>query len=145
MTQPVRVAVVGLGFVGLPLALTYAMKGARVVGVDVMPNVVEEINAGISHHLESYQGKTLPEILREQIAGGRFRATTSYEEAAAEVNNYIVTVGLPVHNGDPDLRPLKSCAHTLGRVLKKGDMVMIRSTVIPGTTEEVILPILEEA
>jgi UDP-N-acetyl-D-mannosaminuronic acid dehydrogenase len=145
MTQPVRVAVVGLGFVGLPLALTYAMKGARVVGVDVMPNVVEEINAGISHHLESYQGKTLPEILREQIAGGRFRATTSYEEAAAEVNNYIVTVGLPVHNGDPDLGPLKSCAHTLGRVLKKGDMVMIRSTVIPGTTEEVILPILEEA
>ncbi|NGQ94438.1 nucleotide sugar dehydrogenase [Brevibacillus sp. SYP-B805] len=145
MTQPVSVAVIGLGFVGLPLALTYAMKGARVIGVDALPGLVEEINSGHSHHLESYQGKTLAEILREQIAAGRFRATTSYEEAAGEVSNYIVTVGLPVHNGDPDLRPLKSCAQTLGKVLKKGDMVMIRSTVVPGTTEEVLKPILEEA
>ncbi|MFY0543705.1 nucleotide sugar dehydrogenase [Brevibacillus sp. H7] len=144
MTQPIRVAVVGLGFVGLPLALTYAMKGAKVVGVDALPRVVEEINAGHSHHLESYKGKTLPEILREQIAAGRFHATTSYEEAANVVDNWIVTVGLPVHNGDPDLRPLKNCAQTLGRVLKKGDTVMIRSTVVPGTTQEVIQPILEE-
>lgn len=51
---------------------------------------------------------------------------------------------MPVHNGDPDLGPLKSCAETLGSVLKKGDTVMIRSTVVPGTTQEVILPILEE-
>lgn len=144
MTQPVRVAVVGLGFVGLPLALTYAMKGANVVGIDVVPSVVDEINAGHSHHMESYQGKTLPEILKEQIAAGRFRATTSYEEAAKEVNHYIVTAGIPVHNGDPDLGPLKSCAQTLGSVLKKGDTIMIRSTVVPGTTEEVLAPILEE-
>lgn len=145
MTQPVRVAVVGLGFVGLPLALTYALKGAHVVGIDALPSLVDEINRAHSHHLESYQGKTLPEILREQIDAGRFRATTSYEEAAQEVNHYIVTVGLPVHNGDPDLQPLKGCAQTLGKILKKGDMVMIRSTVVPGTTEEVLLPILEEA
>ncbi|MFD2370301.1 nucleotide sugar dehydrogenase [Brevibacillus sp. GCM10020057] len=144
MTQPVRVAVVGLGFVGLPLALTYAMKGASVIGVDAVQRVVDEINAGHSHHLESYQGKTLPQILREQIDAGRFRATTSYAEAAANVNHYIVTVGLPVHNGDPDLGPLKSCAESLGSVLKKGDTVMIRSTVVPGTTQEVIQPILEE-
>ncbi|MGE7270762.1 nucleotide sugar dehydrogenase [Brevibacillus panacihumi] len=144
MTQPVRVAVVGLGFVGLPLALTYAMKGAKVVGIDVLPRVVEEINAANSHHLESYKGKTLREILREQIDACRFYATTSYEEAAKEVQHYIVTAGLPVHNGDPDLEPLKRCAQTLGSVLKKGDTVMIRSTVVPGTTEEVILPILEE-
>ncbi len=144
MTQPVSVAVIGLGFVGLPLALTYAMKGARVIGVDALPALVEEINAGTSHHLEAYQGKTLPEILREQLAAGRFRATTSYTEAAQHVDNYIVTVGLPVKNGDPDLNPLKSCARSLGKVLKKGDTVMIRSTVVPGTTEEVILPILEE-
>ncbi|WP_019120268.1 nucleotide sugar dehydrogenase [Brevibacillus massiliensis] len=143
-TQPVRVAVVGLGFVGLPLALTYAMKGAQVIGVDVLPSVVEEINAGRSHHLEAYQGKTLPEILREQLAAGRFRATTSYEEAARTVDHYIVTVGLPVRSGDPDLRPLQSCAQSLGNVLKRGDTVMIRSTVVPGTTEEMILPILEE-
>jgi len=145
MTQPVRVAVVGLGFVGLPLALTYAMKGAQVVGVDVLPSVVDQINRAESHHLESYQGKLLKDILKEQLEAGRFRATTSYEEAAQQVNHYIVTAGLPVHNGDPDLRPLKSCAQTLGKVLKKGDVVMIRSTVVPGTTEEVLQPILEEA
>lgn len=144
MTQPVRVAVIGLGFVGLPLALTYAMKGAQVIGIDALPSVVDEINAAHSHHLESYQGKTLPEILKEQIAAGRFKATTSYEEAAQLVNHYIVTVGLPVSNGDPILQPLKNCAHTLGQVLKKGDTVMIRSTVVPGTTEDVIQPILEE-
>ncbi|UFJ39173.1 nucleotide sugar dehydrogenase [Brevibacillus humidisoli] len=143
-TDPVRVAVVGLGFVGLPLALTYAMKGATVIGVDALPSVVEEINAGRSHHLEAYEGKTLPEILREQLAAGRFYATSSYEEAAASVDHYIVTVGLPVHNGDPDLGPLKSCAHTLGSVIKQGDTVMLRSTVVPGTTEEVVLPILEQ-
>lgn len=145
MTQPIHVAVIGLGFVGLPLALTYAMKGAQVVGIDALPAVVDEINAAHSHHLESYQGKLLAEILREQLDAGRFKATTSYEEAAEKVNNYIVTVGLPVNNGDPNLQPLKNCAHTLGKVLKKGDTVMIRSTVVPGTTEEVILPILEEA
>lgn len=144
MTQPVRVAVIGLGFVGLPLALTYAMKGAQVIGIDVSPSLVDEINAAHSHHLESYQGKTLPEILKEQVEAGRFKATTSYEEAAQIVNNYIVTVGLPVKNGDPILEPLKSCAHTLGAILKKGDTVMIRSTVVPGTTQDMIQPILEE-
>jgi len=143
-TDSIRVAVVGLGFVGLPLALTYAMKGASVIGIDVLPSVVEEINSGHSHHLEAYQGKTLPEILREQLAAGRFYATTSYAEAAKSVDHYIITVGLPVKNGDPDLGPLKSCAHSLGSVLKRGDTVMLRSTVVPGTTEEVVLPILEE-
>ncbi|RNB90357.1 nucleotide sugar dehydrogenase [Brevibacillus fluminis] len=144
MTSSVRVAVVGLGFVGLPLALTYAMKGASVIGLDVLPHVVDEINSGHSHHLEHYQGKTLADILKEQLAAGRFRATTSYEDAAQAVSNYIVTAGLPVHNGDPDLSQLKSAAQTLGAVLKKGDTVMIRSTVVPGTTQEVIQPILEE-
>ncbi len=144
MTQPVRVAVIGLGFVGLPLALTYAMKGAQVIGIDALPSLVDDINAAHSHHLESYQGKTLPQILKEQLEAGRFKATTSYEEAAQLVDHYIVTVGLPVLNGDPNLQPLKNCAHTLGQVLKKGDTVMIRSTVVPGTTEDVIQPILEE-
>ncbi|MGD8188699.1 nucleotide sugar dehydrogenase [Brevibacillus ginsengisoli] len=144
MTQPVRVAVIGLGFVGLPLALTYAMKGAQVIGIDALPSLIDEINAAHSHHLESYQGKMLAQILKEQIEAGRFKGTTSYEEAAQVVNNYIVTVGLPVSNGDPILQPLKNCAHTLGSVLKKGDTVMIRSTVVPGTTQEVIQPILEE-
>lgn len=145
MTSSVRVAVVGLGFVGLPLALTYAMKGASVIGVDAVQRVVDETNSGHSHHLEHYQGKTLADILKEQLAAGRFRATMSYEEAAQAVDHYIVTVGLPVNSGDPDLGFLKNAAQTLGSVLKKGDTVMIRSTVVPGTTQDVIQPLLEEA
>ncbi|MBG9773406.1 nucleotide sugar dehydrogenase [Brevibacillus laterosporus] len=145
MTHPIRVAVVGLGFVGLPLALTYAMKGAKVVGIDVSEQLVKETNEGKSHHLEAYKGKTLPEILKEQVEAGRFQATTSYEEAKQQVDHYIVTVGIPVKNGDPELQYLKSAAQSLGSQLKKGDHVMIRSTVIPGTTEEVVKPFLEEA
>ncbi|WP_232695728.1 nucleotide sugar dehydrogenase [Brevibacillus daliensis] len=145
MAYPIRVAVVGIGFVGLPLALTYALKGAKVLGIDVSEQLVKETNEGKSHHLEAYNGKVLPEILKENVEAGNFRAVTSYEEAKDEVDNYIVTVGLPVKNGDPELQYLRSAMETLGRNLKKGDHVMIRSTVVPGTTQEVVLPILEEA
>lgn len=140
-----RVGVIGLGFVGLPLSLSYAMNGAKVVGVDVSAALVEELNRGISHHQEYDQGRPLAEILREMLAKGNFRVTTDYREAAKEVNHYIVTVGIPVRDGDPDLSYLISAAKSLSQVLKKGDLVLLRSTVVPGTTEEVFLPILEES
>jgi UDP-N-acetyl-D-mannosaminuronic acid dehydrogenase len=140
-----NIAVIGLGFIGLPLALTYAMKGANVTGIDVLSRLVEEINAGHSHHLEYYQGKSLAEILREQLAANRFKATSSYTEAAQKVDHYIVTVGIPVVNGDPNLTYLTSACEELVKVLKKGDTVIIRSTVIPGSTEELVLPLLEQS
>ncbi|WP_028987814.1 nucleotide sugar dehydrogenase [Thermicanus aegyptius] len=140
-----HVGVIGLGFVGLPLSLSYAMKGAKVIGVDVLPRLVEELNQGISYHQEYDEGKPLAEILREELAKGNFRATTDYREAANEVNHYIVTVGIPVRNGDPDLSYLISAAESLSQVLKKGDLVVLRSTVVPGTTEEIFLPILEKS
>ena len=142
--QKLSVAVIGLGFIGLPLSLSYAMHGARVIGVDVLPGLVEEINAGKSHHMESYQGKTLEQILREELAAGRFRATTDYREASREADHFIITVGIPIRNGDPDLSHLRSCCEQLARVLKRGDTVIVRSTVVPGTTEELVLPLLEE-
>lgn len=140
-----HVGVIGLGFVGLPLSLSYAMNGAKVVGVDVSAALVEELKRGISHHQEYDQGRPLAEILREMLAKGNFRVTTDYREAAKEVNHYIVTVGIPVRDGDPDLSYLISAAKSLSQVLKKGDLVLLRSTVVPGTTEEVFLPILEES
>jgi len=143
--RPLSVAVIGLGFVGMPLSLSYAMRGAHVVGVDVMAGYVEEINAGISHHQEYHEGRSLAEILREQLAAGRFRATTSYREAAAETDHYIITVGIPIVNGDPDLSALRACCTELSKVLKRGDTVVLRSTVIPGTTEDVVLPLLKES
>lgn len=141
LQQPI--AVIGLGFIGLPLALSYAMHGAKVIGLDVLPGLIEDINNGITHHMESYEGRTIRDILSEQLKAGRFRATTDYAEAAREVDTYIVTVGLPVKAGVPDYSALDACCKTLAGVLKRGDTVLVRSTVVPGTTEERILPMLE--
>ena len=140
-----KVAVIGLGFIGLPLALTYAMKGAMVVGVDVLEKHIEEINLGKSHHLEYYQGKSLVDILNEQLQAKRFEGTTSYQEAASKVDTYIITVGIPVVNGDPNQTYLQSACEDLAKVLRAGDTVILRSTVIPGTTEEFVTHLLEKS
>lgn len=141
----VKVAVIGLGFIGLPLSLSYAMKGAKVIGLDVLPELIKDINAGNSHHLEYYQGKSIMDILKEQLNSGRFYATADYQAAAAAVDHYVITVGIPVRNGDPDLSYLQSSCEQLAKVLKPGDTVVLRSTVVPGTTEELVLPILESS
>lgn len=144
-TQYPKIAVIGLGFIGLPLSLSYAMKGANVIGIDVLEDHVSEINAGNSHHQEYYKGKSLSDILKEQLDNGTFQATTSYLEASGKVDTYIITVGIPVVNGDPELRYLVSACEELAKVIKKGDTVILRSTVIPGTTEELVLPLLEKS
>src|SRR5690554_7868202 len=142
-SKQMSVAVIGLGFIGLPLSLSYAMHGAHVVGLDVLPALIDEINEGKSHHLEFYQGKSISDILKEQLEAGRFSATNDYSVAAQAVNNYIITVGIPIQNGDPNLSYLHSCCEQLAAVLKPGDTVIVRSTVIPGTTEDMVLPLLE--
>jgi UDP-N-acetyl-D-mannosaminuronic acid dehydrogenase len=143
--KKLNIAVIGLGFIGLPLSLSYARKGAHVVGIDVSESLIAEINQGISHHLEYFEGKSLAEILQEQRKENRFYATSQYEQAAGEVDHYIITVGIPVRNGDPDLSFLISACESLAKVLKRGDCVILRSTVVPGTTEEVVKPILEKS
>lgn len=143
--EKLNIAVIGLGFIGLPLSLSYARKGAYVVGIDVSEGLIEEVNKGNSHHLEFYEGKSLSEILQKQRKENRFYATNQYEQAAQEVDYYIITVGIPVRNGDPDLTYLISACESLAKVLKRGDCVILRSTVVPGTTEEVVKPILEKS
>jgi UDP-N-acetyl-D-mannosaminuronic acid dehydrogenase len=142
--QP-HIAVIGLGFIGLPLSLSYAMHGARVIGLDVLPGLIEDINHGVTHHIESYEGRTIRDILKEQLNNGRFRATNDYQEAACEVDTYIITVGIPIKDGEPDYRGFDACCATLAGVLKKGDVVIVRSTVVPGTTEERVKPVLERS
>lgn len=144
-SQTPGIAVIGLGFIGLPLALSYAMKGASVSGIDVRPELVDEINNGTSHHQEYYEGRSLQTILQEQLQKQTFYATTDYEEAARQVDHYLVTVGLPVNHGDPDASDLLSACEALARVLKKGDTVILRSTVVPGTTDDVVRPVLEKS
>ncbi len=138
-----KVCVFGLGFVGLPLALSFAMQGCTVTGVDIDEQLVADLNDGITHHLEAYESKGIQQILNEQIAQGRFRAVTDGLEAIKDCKNIIVTIGIPVENHQTDILPLLKVCETVGEGLKPDDLVLIRSTVIPGTTREIILPLLE--
>lgn len=137
--------VFGLGYVGLPLALSYAMKGCRVYGIDVSGTLVNELRSGFTQHLENYRGKPIGEILKENLESRRFIPGCDPENAFESSDKYIVTVGIPVKGAHLDLEPLGNVFTTLSRGLKKGDTVIIRSTLVPGTTEEFILPILEKS
>lgn len=134
----------GLGFVGLPLALSFAMRGCQVTGVDIDEELVKNLNQGISHHLEFYEGKGIQEILQSQLNQGRFRAVSDGPAVMGECDHIIVTIGIPVEGHQHDIRPLIEVCRTIGAGLKKGDLILIRSTVIPGTTRELILPLLEK-
>ena len=139
------VAVFGLGFVGLPLSLSFAMEGSTVYGVDVVPALIEELAAGKSIHQERYQGRVLEEILREQKASGRFTPTLDGAWAVSQADTVIITVGIPVIAGRALLDPLTGALETVGSALRPGHIVVLRATVVPGTTQEIARPILERA
>ncbi len=140
-----EVAVFGLGFVGLPLALCFTLANCRVVGVDVDAGLVQEINNGVTHHHEQYRGFPIQEILRQELARGSFKATTDPEEALSRARDIVVTVGLPVVEGEPDTRPLTDCLRTITTGLKPGDLVLVRSTLVPGMMRRLVKPLLEES
>ncbi|MBK8181603.1 MAG: Vi polysaccharide biosynthesis UDP-N-acetylglucosamine C-6 dehydrogenase TviB [Candidatus Competibacteraceae bacterium] len=128
------IGIVGLGYVGLPLAVEFG-KIFPTLGLDINENRIEELRAGIDSTLEA-----APEDLR-QAQHLRF---TSRAEDLASCNVYIVTVPTPVDGYKrPDFRPLIGASTTVGRLLKTGDVVVYESTVYPGATEEVCVPILE--
>lgn len=139
------IAVVGLGYIGLPLALSFCEKGFRVMGVDVDERKVDGLKKGLTNVAEAYNGETLESMLKRHLAQGNFTPTTSVADVAKEVSAYIVTVGMPVEsNGQVTRGPLIAAMENLGRVLKKGDLVLVRSTVVPGTMEEQVIPLLEK-
>lgn len=129
-----RIAIIGLGYVGLPLAVEFG-KQLPVVGFDIDPARVDELVRGEDHTLE-----TRPEELR---AATHLRLSTRAEDMA-DCNVFIVTVPTPIDaHKQPDLRPLLAASETIGRLLKKGDTVVYESTVYPGATEEDCVPVLE--
>jgi nucleotide sugar dehydrogenase len=140
-----KIAIFGLGFIGLPLALSFALKGCKVTGVDVDEQLVDDLNQGITYHLEAKDGVPIQQILKEQLALGRFQATTDPAPALASCSEIIVTVGVPVANGIPDLSCIKSAANTIAKHLRPGQLVLIRTTVTPGTIRRLVLPILESS
>ncbi|GAB3955461.1 nucleotide sugar dehydrogenase [Streptomyces sparsus] len=134
-----HVVVAGQGYVGLPLAVRAAEVGHRVVGYDVDPYRARQLASG-----ESYVEDVAPRRLRSVLCSGAYRVTT--EAAALDCYDIaVITVPTPLRDGVPDLTSIESCAHTLGAHLRPGATVVLESTTYPGTTEELVLPILEKA
>jgi UDP-N-acetyl-D-glucosamine/UDP-N-acetyl-D-galactosamine dehydrogenase len=135
MTSDMKtIAVIGLGYVGLPLAVEFG-KSRPVIGFD--------INAGRIDALRKGQDVTL-EVSAEELAAAPDLSYTSEPDDLAKASIFIVTVPTPIdQHKRPDLTPLIKASETLGRVLKRGDIVIYESTVYPGATEEECVPVLE--
>jgi UDP-N-acetyl-D-galactosamine dehydrogenase len=138
-----NIAVVGLGYVGLPLARLFATK-YNVVGFDINPRRIEELKSGTDSTLE-IEDDVLQAVLKTSNNSDNGLYVSSNLEDIKSCNYYIVTVPTPVdkHN-HPDLTPLYKASETVGKVLKKGDIVIYESTVYPGVTEDECVPVLEK-
>ena len=138
----IKIAVIGLGYVGLPLARLFATK-YPVVGFDINKNRIDELNAGTDLTLEVDEA-TLKNVLVSTSSNSNGLFCSSTLEDIRDCNYYVVTVPTPVdRNNRPDLTPLYKSSETVGKVLKKGDIVIYESTVYPGVTEEECIPVLE--
>ena len=136
MNNP-KIAIIGLGYVGLPLAAAFASK-YEVVGFDINTKRIAELNSGLD---------TTNELTTEQlnkVVGTSLKLTTTLADIS-NCTTFIVTVPTPVTSSkNPDLTPVVKATESVSTVLKKGDTVVYESTVYPGVTEEVCVPILEE-
>lgn len=130
-----RIGVIGLGYVGLPLAVEFG-KHMATVGFDINMSRIAELKAGKDSTLE---------VEPEGLAQAKFLSYTSNAENLNDCNFYIVTVPTPIdEHKRPDLKPLIGASETVGKSLKNGDVVVFESTVYPGATEEVCVPIMEK-
>ena len=142
-----KIAIIGLGYVGLPLARLFATK-YPVVGFDINQKRIEELNSGKDFTLE-VADEVLQKVLvksspfNENLNSGLYCSANLND--IQDANIYIITVPTPVDkNNRPDLTPLYKASETVGKVLKKGDIVIYESTVYPGATEEECIPVLEK-
>jgi UDP-N-acetyl-D-galactosamine dehydrogenase len=135
VTHNRKIAVIGLGYVGLPVAVAFARSGVPVIGFDVNEGRVAELRVGHDRTRE---------VAAEDLKAASLRVTADPKELAA-ADFYIVTVPTPIDAARrPDLGPMLSASRSVGAFLKKGDIVVYESTVYPGAVEEVCVPVLEE-
>lgn len=131
----IKLAVIGLGYVGLPLAVEFA-KQREVLGFDINQARIEALKTGHDATLE---------VSDEELREAKGLVYTSNPQDLTACNTFIVTVPTPIDkHKQPDLTPLVRASETIGRVLKKGDIVIYESTVYPGATEEDCVPVLEK-
>lgn len=145
MNHKNKIAVIGLGYVGLPLARLFATK-YPVVGFDINAARIQELKSGKDATLEVEDHLLQSVLLNENPAKDKTGLFCSDQiEDIADANIYIITVPTPVDkNNRPVLTPLYKSSETVGKVLKKGDIVIYESTVYPGVTEEECIPVLEK-
>jgi UDP-N-acetyl-D-galactosamine dehydrogenase len=135
MTTQKTIAIIGLGYVGLPLAVEFG-KQRNVIGFDINVRRVAELQGGQDHTLECSP---------EELAQARYLHYSCDAQDLKDVKVFIVTVPTPVDRANrPDMTPLVKASETVGKVLKAGDIVIYESTVYPGATEEVCVPVLEK-
>ncbi len=135
--KDIKIAVIGLGYVGLPLARLFSTK-YKTVGFDMNQARVDALMQGHDTTLE-----VSDDLLQDAISKHGFICTTDLEEIR-HCNFYVVAVPTPVdENNRPDLQPLRGASETVGKVISKGDIVVYESTVYPGVTEEECLPVVE--
>ncbi len=138
-----KIAVIGLGYVGLPLARLFATKYA-VVGFDINKDRVEELSKGNDATLE-VESDVLKSVLKNTSDDESGLFCSSNIDDIKDCNYYVITVPTPIDkNNRPDLTPLYKSSETVGKVLKKGDIVIYESTVYPGVTEDECVPVLEK-
>jgi UDP-N-acetyl-D-galactosamine dehydrogenase len=143
MNKDIKIAIIGLGYVGLPLARLFATQFS-VVGFDINVSRVLGLQSGTDSTLE-VDNETLQKVLVQRDSQTKGLFCSSNIEDIADCNYFIVTVPTPVDkNNRPDLTPLYKSSETVGSVLKKGDIVIYESTVYPGVTEEECVPVLEK-
>ena len=130
-----KIAVIGLGYVGLPLAVEFCKK-REVVGFDINKDRINELKDGID---------VTGELSKQELKNATNISYTTNLDKLKNCSIFIVTVPTPIDkNKKPDLVPLKKSSHSIGEIIKKDDIVIYESTVYPGATEEICVPILEK-
>src|SRR2546426_230344 len=139
-SRKARICVIGVGYVGVPLAVASAKAGFDVIGVDVDEPKVASINKGVSPVEDPYSEKLIPDLVRK----GKIRATIRLVEGAKDADVVIICVQTPLDKkGIPDLSFVKKVTQGLSRLLSNYKLIILESTSYPGTTQEVVFPILK--
>src|SRR5579863_213160 len=137
-SRTARVGIIGLGYVGLPLAMEFAKAGFSVTGIDIQPSKVSKLNSG-----ESYVQDVPTDTLRKWVSEGKFRATSDFS-VISELDTINIAVPTPLRKTkDPDMSYIVSACQATAKYLGPGKLVILESTTYPGTTDELVLPMLE--
>jgi UDP-N-acetyl-D-glucosamine dehydrogenase len=133
-----RVGIIGLGYVGLPLAMEFAKAGFSVTGIDIQPSKVSQLNRG-----QSYVQDVSTDTLKKWVSGGKFRATSDFS-VISDLDTINIAVPTPLRKTkDPDMSYIVSACQATAKYLGPGKLVILESTTYPGTTDELVLPMLE--